>query len=131
MGRITSGIGLNSGMDISSIVDQLMKLESRPLEILQDRQAALDAQRTAVLDVSAIMMSARLSITGIRSNRLLQSTSATSSNTSILNATASSGASPGTYSFRVGRLVSAQQQMSSGFTSTTSPVFTAGTMTIQ
>lgn len=131
MGRITSGIGLNSGMDISSIVDQLMKLESRPLEILQDRQASLDAQRTAVLDVSAIMMSARLSITGIRSSRLLQSTSATSSNASILNATASSGASPGTYSFRVGRLVSAQQQMSSGFTSTTSPVFTAGTMTIQ
>ncbi len=131
MGRITAGIGLMSGMDISSIVDQLMKLEQRPLDILANRQADIDARRTAVMDVSALIMSARMSTSSIRSSKLLQSTAAVSSKPDMLAATASNGASPGTYSFRVGRLVSAQQMLSSGLASTTEPAFSAGTLTIQ
>jgi len=37
MGRITSSVGLVSGIDSGSIIDQLMKLEERPKAQLQDR----------------------------------------------------------------------------------------------
>ena len=47
--------GLASGIDTNSIVDTLTKLESRPLELLQTRQAALKTQVSLLGDLSSRM----------------------------------------------------------------------------
>ena len=46
MGTITSGIGLISGLDFGLIVDQLIAIEARPLNLLLLRIGALAAPRT-------------------------------------------------------------------------------------
>ena len=131
MGRISTGVGLISGMDIASIVDQLMQIESRPRTLLADRQAQVDAQRTAVMDISTTLMSLKMTATTLRTGDQLAFAQATSSNTDILTATASAGALPATYQLRVARLVATQQTLSNGFADAATPYFTAGTMTIQ
>ena len=47
MGRISTGVGLVSGIDTKSIIDQLMTLESRPKTLLQSRVATATAQKNA------------------------------------------------------------------------------------
>lgn len=131
MSGISTGVGLISGLDISSIVDSLMSIERRPRDQVADRQATVDAQRTAVMDLSAQLSSLKMTATTIRTGNQLSYAQASSSNTSILKATASNGALPATYQFRVARLVQTQQNLSGGFADTGSMPFAAGTLTLQ
>ena len=131
MGTISSGTGLISGMDIASIVDQLMEIEAGSRNILANRQAEVNAQRTAVMDISSTLMSLKMTATALRTGNQLALAQASSSNTDILTATASAGALPATNQLRVARLVSTQQTLSNGFADAATPYFTAGTMTIQ
>lgn len=131
MAQITAGIGLISGLNISSLVDQLMSIESRGRDLVADRQATVDAQRVAVMDVSALMASLKVKLTAVRTGNQLTYASATSSNDDILTATASSGAAAGTYQLTVARLVSTQQFLSNGVGSYDSTPVGAGTVTLR
>ena len=51
MGTITTGIGLVSGINSAQLIDALIAVESRGKNLLQQRVANLNAQRTALLDV--------------------------------------------------------------------------------
>ena len=59
MSGISSGIGLVSGIDTASLIDQLMALEARPLQTLQRRVSFLDIQRAAFIELSARLLSAQ------------------------------------------------------------------------
>jgi flagellar hook-associated protein 2 len=131
MGTITSGVGLISGIDITSIVDQLMSLEARPRDLLIDHQATVDAQRTAMMDISAQILAMKVTAGNIRNNNQLSIAQATSSNTNLIAATAANGAANGTYQFRVGRTVTTQQLISNGFADTTTAQLSAGSITVQ
>jgi len=130
MGTITTGTGLISGIDIASLVDSLMELESRPRELLADRQTEVESQRLAVISVSTQLTMLRSSLVSLRTSGVLAAATATSSNSSILSATALNGAAPGTYQFTVGRTVTTQQLLSSGTASKTAALG-GGTITLQ
>jgi len=130
MGTITTGTGLISGIDIASLVDSLMKLESRPRELLAERQTEVESQRLAVISVSTQLTMLRSSLVSLRTSGVLAAATATSSNSSILSATALNGAAPGTYQFTVGRTVTTQQLLSSGVASKTAALG-GGTVTLQ
>lgn len=115
MGRITSGIGLVSGINSRDIIDQLMQIESRPKDLIQTRIESVKSQRTAYIDLSTRLTSLRLSATSLKKTTTFQSASATSSDEGVLTATASAGAAVGSYSFQVSRLVTTQQAVSRGF----------------
>jgi flagellar capping protein FliD len=51
MGRISTGIGLVSGINSKDIIDQLMSLESRPKDLLQTRVDSTNQQRLAYTDL--------------------------------------------------------------------------------
>ena len=115
MGTISTGTGLISGLDIQGLVRQLMAIESRPLQLLQQRIAATKQQQTAYLSLSATLLAAKTSVSALSQISLFNKRSATSSDTNVLTATAASGATVGTASFTVRSLVSTQQLVSSGF----------------
>lgn len=131
MASITSSVGLATGIDSKSIIDQLMKLEEQPKTKLQTRVTEAENQKKAykaLLD----------SVTKIRDNSLtlqrpstFNAANATSSNEDVLSATASNGAALGAYSFRVARLVTAQQTVSSGFADFNTQKVGAGTLTVE
>ena len=130
MGRISTGIGLISGINSKDIIDQLMALEARPKDLIKARMDAAGKQKLAWADITARLASLKLSASSLRRITFFQKAEAVSSNEDIISATAGDGAPPGTYQFQVARLVTSQQSVSNGFSSTDSKVG-AGTVTIE
>ncbi|MBQ71783.1 MAG: hypothetical protein CMJ67_02650 [Planctomycetaceae bacterium] len=114
---ITSGIGLVSGIDTVSLIEQLLAIDSQAKVPIYQRISSLTAAKTALLDVNARMLSLGNSARSFRLDEVFRSTLASSSNEDVLGATASTKASPGQYTFRVKELVSTSQKMSGGFVS--------------
>ncbi|MHC4446946.1 MAG: flagellar cap protein FliD N-terminal domain-containing protein, partial [Planctomycetota bacterium] len=112
---ITSGIGLVSGIDIASLIDNLIALEARAKTPLQLRLATLQTRKTALLDINARLLNFKNASSAFRLSDIFQSALASSTDTDVLTATATGAAQPGTYSFLVKQLVSTSQKLSRGF----------------
>ncbi len=115
MGTISSGVGLMSGMDIEGTVNALMAIEKRPQKQLENRVAGLVQQRTAYLELNALILAMKSAGSGFSEADFFDKSKAVSSNENVLQATASEGALPGNYAFQVHSLVSSHQLISSGF----------------
>lgn len=130
MGTLSSGVGLISGLDINSLVQRLMSLESRPRDILRSRIGVIDTQKTALLDLSARVSGILSRVGSLTQASTFRARSATSSNPSALTASAGPTASVGSYSFVVKQLSARQQLVSRGFSSG-SALLSPGTFTLE
>lgn len=115
MGGITTGVGIFSGIDSASLIDQLIAAQSNPLILAQSRVIQLNQQQAAYLDINSRLGAFKTAAASFRVNKIFQSSTAKSSNESILTASATNNAVPGSYSFIVDRLVSSQQLLTRGF----------------
>jgi flagellar hook-associated protein 2 len=130
MGTITSGIGLVSGLDTGAIIDELVSLDSAPVTLLQNRISSNTAQQQAYSALETQLTTLQtVGLTLQRPTTFLASTT-TSSDPNVLTATTTAGAPQGSYQFQVAQLVSSQQSVSGGYTSTSAPM-QAGTMTFE
>ncbi len=122
---ISAGIGLISGIDTATLINQLIALESIPKVNLQLRLADLQTKQQALLDINARLLNLKTTAAGLRTASVFESIITTSSNPDFLTASPIIGgaAQPGSYSFLVKQLVSTSQKISRGFIDTnTSPV---------
>ncbi|MDX2147136.1 MAG: flagellar filament capping protein FliD [Planctomycetota bacterium] len=115
MSGITTGIGIFSGVDSRSIIDQLIALEARPRTQLQTRSVQLQQRQTIFLDLNNRLNTLKNAGAAFRNEGTFNAKSAASSNAEVLNATADSTAAEGSYTFIIDRLVSSQSQLSRGF----------------
>ena len=126
----TSSVASTSAgtLDVPSLVSQLMTVERQPINTLNTKVAT---DQTKISDFGAIKSLVSGFQTAIQSlNTSLQANSVTSSDTSIVSATASSSAAPGTYSLNVTTLAQAQSLAAAGRASDTSAISTgASTVT--
>src|SRR5665213_2407632 len=129
MGQITSGIGLISGINTGALITALLSLDQQPVTQLQARVASATAQQSAYTGLSTQLQSLQQIGQSLELPTTFANSSATSSDTSVLTATAGVGAAVGSYQFQVARLVSAQQAISNGFSGPNSLVG-AGTLSI-
>jgi len=116
MSGISTGVGLISGIDSASLINQLIAIESRPKQFVQSRNAILTSQQVAFQEINAKLLSLKLSSSSFLTSNIFKATTATSSDESVITATTSASSTPGTYSFSVARLVSSQQTITQGFT---------------
>lgn len=131
MGTITSGTGLFSGIDTTSLINQLIAAESGPKTLAQKRVIQLQGLQAAYLDLNAKLGAVKGAAQSLRTGNIFQSNKAASTNENVLSATASTTATPGSYSFIVDRLVSTQQFLSRGFASSTTGGLNAGSFTFE
>ncbi|MEM1424603.1 MAG: flagellar cap protein FliD N-terminal domain-containing protein, partial [Planctomycetota bacterium] len=115
MGGISSNVGLASGIDTSSLISQLLAIEARPRVLAEQRVLQLQQQQGAWLSINSALSGLRSSAGAFRSGNLFSQSVATSSSPEGLTASATSAATPGAYTFRVGRLVTTEQRLSRGF----------------
>lgn len=130
MGTISSGTGLISGLDIESLVTQLMSIESRPKTLLQNRIETLTSQQTALTGLQAQIMALQVSMASFNKESVFQQKSVSSSNEDVLTATATKFAEAGSYQFRVKQLASNHQFVSRGYSSLRSSIGT-GTLSFE
>jgi flagellar hook-associated protein 2 len=131
MGQITAGTGLISGIDIAGLIDQLIALEQRPKQLVEQRNAVLTAQQTAYQDVNAKLLGLKFNVDGLTGATTYTATTGTTSNESVLTVESGAGAVPGNYSFTVDRLVSSQQVLTKGFKDIDSTAVGSGTLTFE
>ncbi len=115
MGGITTGVGIFSGIDSASLIDQLISVQSRPLVLAQSRVITLNQQQAAYLDINSRLSAFKTAAASFRVNNVFDASNATSSDDSVITASAGSNAVPGSYNFFVDRLVSSQQLLTRGF----------------
>lgn len=108
--------GLATGMDTQSMIDKLVELESRPLTILQQRQAAFKSQVSALGDLASKLGALRTAANNLGTGGALALT-ATSTNTAF-SAVPGSSATAGTYDLQVSALASTAKWRSNAVSST-------------
>lgn len=132
-GSPTSGLlsspGIGSGLNVNSMVSQLVQAEIQPTQNqINAQQSAISAQTSAVGTLSSLLSSLQSSLTSLASGSAFTTYTATSSDTAAFGATAGATAMPGTYQIQVQQLASAQKLTSSAFAS--GATVGTGTLTI-
>lgn len=126
-----SSTGIGSGLDVSSIVSQLVALEKRPLTTLQTAASRIQTQISTYGQVQSLMSDLSAAASSLTKAGLWTQNTATSSATSTLTAAAKAGAASGTYSIQVNQLAAAQSLASSPFVNGNTSVMGSGKLTIE
>jgi len=126
-GLNTSGIsfqGLASGLNTNQIIQGLLAVQQQQITNLQNQQAQIVQQETAYNTIQSNLLALQTSTSGLSStfSSVFDARTATSSNTNLATASASSGAQPGVYSFKVNSLAQAQEISSQGFDSASNTI---------
>ena len=96
VGNLTNDVGI--GIDVQSVVAQIIAADSGPLQALQNQQSTFTSQTSALNNISSLLATLQTSIQGLSDpNSVVQAQAATSSNTSVVTAIGSNTAQPGTH----------------------------------
>jgi len=126
MGTISSGVGIMSGLDIESIVTQLMAIESRPRTQLETRVTENSNKQAALMKIQARVMALQLAASNFNKQSVFQQKTATSSNEDVLKVTATQFSAVGDYRFIVNRLASNHHFISRSYSSVNSTILNSG-----
>ena len=134
MATITAS-GMGSGMDINSLVSQLVAAERQPAATRLDRrEAALQTQISAIGNFKGALSKFQSTLSGLKNADTFQGgAKATVANDKLFTASASKSAPAGSYSVKVEQLAQSQRLATSAdhrFKNLTDPVGT-GTLTFQ
>ncbi len=128
--------GISSGMDWSSLIEQIMQIEHRPVDLLEQRKQDYQNKLSAWQEINTRLLSLKSDADNLLSEDDFEIyTTELSSNTSvdpedILLATSGSNANPGTYDIRVLRLATSQSIQSKSFTDSNSDLGISGEILI-
>ncbi len=125
-----SSPGLGSGLDVNSLVSQLMALERRPLTALATKEAKYQAQLTAYGSLKGALSSFQTAVAALASPAKFSAARASIADSTVATVSASATATVGNYSLEVQTLAQSHKLKSGNFAATSDTVGT-GTLTIQ
>jgi len=129
IGKISSA-GIGSGLNVESIVTQLMTLERRPIDLLDQAKAKLDTQLSSYGKLQSSLGSLRDAARALTDAGSWSPTTVTSSDAAAVSAVSTGSTPPGSYAVTVSKLAAAQSLTSTTVPSPTAVVGT-GTLTIE
>lgn len=128
-----SSPGIGSGLDVNSIVTQLMAVERQPVDRLQSQKSTYKSQLSAYGQLKSAVSSFRDAMAKLDTPADFRLFTATSSDKSFLTATAGSAAAAGSYGIEVVR-VAERHRMAAGdantYATTDTDIGASGTMSI-
>lgn len=135
LGLNDSGVsfqGLMSGLNTDQIVQAMLAPQQQEITNLQNQQAGFVQRETIYSTIQADLTGLQSAVNSLSSttNSVFDGRTASSSNSNLATASASSGALSGQYSFTVNSLAQAQEIASQGFDSANSAI-TQGTFQFQ
>jgi len=129
MSSITFG-GLASGLDTNAIITELMKLEHRPIDRLEEDKKYFQSRLNAFSTFDDKLKKLTAALEDLDTADEFRSYKATAASDEFFSMDASSSASPGSYSIEVVHLAQVQKDVSNGYASPSDGNFTAGTIDI-
>lgn len=130
MAGITAS-GLGSGLDVNSIVSQLMAVERQPLTALATKEAGYQAKLSAYGSMKGALASLQSAAQALKSTSTFTGMSASVSDSTVFSASATSTAAAGAYSISVTQLAKYHAVRSNTAYAATTDSFTTGTLSIK
>ncbi|MFW6115355.1 MAG: flagellar filament capping protein FliD [Thermodesulfobacteriota bacterium] len=116
--------GLSSGFDWRSMIDQLMEIEHRRVDLVEDRKTEYESKLSEWQSFNTQLLALKTAAEGLKDPEdfHLYTSSMSSSDSSIdasdlLSVSTSSTASPGSYSLQISQVATAEKLSSKSFTS--------------
>ncbi|TWT79073.1 Flagellar hook-associated protein 2 [Planctomycetes bacterium CA13] len=100
MGRLQSSVGLVTGTNIVSTVDQLIAISAQPRDRVVARTETLVSRQQAIAELTASVIGVQLSAARLSSSAVFQAKTADSSNSDVISAAAGNNAEPATHVVR-------------------------------
>jgi flagellar hook-associated protein 2 len=121
---------VGSGIDVQSLISGLVAASSGPLNALQTKQTSTTSAISTLSGVGTALSSLQTAVSALNTPQQVGSYAATSSSSAIA-ASASGSALPGNYSVTVSQLAQEQRTYSNTFSSASTALGQAGTLTLQ
>ncbi|MEM6960125.1 MAG: flagellar filament capping protein FliD [Myxococcota bacterium] len=129
---LASFSGLASGLDTSSLIAQLVEVESLPIVRMEDQKADYESMSRRITDIAGEVENTRTEIKKLETEDDILTYTGTSSDSTKVGVTATSLAVPGQYTVQVSALAAAQSNVSDGFSDAdTVGLFGTGDLAIQ
>lgn len=126
-----SSLGVGSGLDANSIVNQLMAVERQPLSQISQKETGVNAKISAFGSIRSLIDAFKTAAGALGNPNKLAAYKATSAFPDIANATATGTASSGNYSINIQRLALAHKvSNTTAVSGTSAAVIGAGDFTI-
>ncbi len=131
----TAIFGINSNLDTGGIIDNLIKLQRSPIDIVEAKRALEDAKLLSFQDLRSRLQTFKGVVNSLNTEARFLSTKGDFTNTnstdtnSVVSLSTSSQASSGTFSLVVNNLARETKLVSGGFASTSGAI-SQGTMNI-
>jgi flagellar hook-associated protein 2 len=130
MATITS-LGVGSGLDLNTIVTQLVALERKPLQQMQQKASDLNSKISLYGTVTSLFSSLQTASNKLTDPALWRKAAVSSGDTTVVAAVGSDGAAAGNYAVTVQALASNQTVASATASSAASDLVGAGTLTLE
>lgn len=124
-----SSLGVGSGLDLSSLLTNLMQAEQQPLILNQQRQASYQAKISAYGSINSKLSALQNAANALKSPLNQEVYTASSSDATVASTTTSIGAASGSYAVHVNNLAKAHTLNSTAFTDSATIIGT-GTLRI-
>lgn len=126
-----SSPGLGSGLDINSLVSQLVAAEKAPRQTqITRQQTSTVTSLTALAQFKGALSAFNTALSPLKTVEAFAARGATSSDSDVFTASATSSAAPGSYDIEVERLATSHQLSSTAFADGAGHVVGTGTLTI-
>lgn len=125
-----SSAGIGSGLDVENIVTQLMAIERRPIDLLNQQTSRVETQLSSFGQLQGALSNLRDKARALTGNDAFASTVGNSADASAVAISTGIGSVPGSYSVSVSQLAGAQTLASGTFADSTATVG-GGTLTIE
>ena len=125
-----SSPGLGSGLEVTTIVPQLVALARKPIDMLNTQNTALQSKLSAFGLLQSYTVNVQDAVGKLAKASFWQQTSASSTDASAVKVASSSAGAKGTYSVEVSQLAQAQSLASGSYADSSAAVGT-GTLHIQ
>ncbi|MGD0960857.1 MAG: flagellar filament capping protein FliD [Methylomonas sp.] len=127
---ILGSLGVGNGLNINSIVSQLVAAEGQPVTSqITSQETAVNTQLSGLGQLQNALTTFQSAVTALQTAGGLQAASASSSNSSIVTATASPGAAAATHSIEVDQLATQQTSITTAQFANSAAVVGTGTLT--
>lgn len=129
VGSISSA-GLGSGLDVNSLVTQLMAIENKPLDALKSAATALNSKLSTYGKLQSYFSALQDKSNALTSSTLWSAVVASSGDPTAVKVSTDSGAAAGNYSVQVNKLAAAQTVTAAALPSSASTL-NEGTLSIE
>lgn len=122
-----SSVGIGSGLDVESLVTQMIALEKQPIKTLEAKAEVIQSKISTYGQIKSLTDDLNAAVRDLTLDRTWNTVKINSSNSSAVSASMTGSAAAGSYNISVQKLAQAQTSVSTKF-SATETMGTAGVM---